>query len=410
MRCSSSHKGSALIMALWTIAVLSIMVLAFSVEARLQSGVNFYVRERNRVDRLVESGKILAEVVLLAYKDVSDWTEGEDTQRILDEDDRWLNEKRALKRESRCTIGPILLDDTKDDNGAYKNPSTVTVEISVDGGGDDKSININELYEGCSDANYRLRLEMILYSHGIDPELEVKDDEGRNVVLANWLVACWSDWRDEDNSRCKVGEAEGAEDEWYEKDDEDKRVAEEDRIRPRNGSIPSIEELAKIRGFRMYPAVLTGGLLYPEEKESEDNPRVRGIINILGVTGGTKINPNTCGVDELLTIPGICDVEDLDESRAIAESIIAARSEMPEDDASIDQNRTWWPFKDFDDLCSRVDENIGDEARNYLVFAAEENSVFRIKITCESLGMTRIVSAKGYVKDNKIRYIEWRED
>ena len=397
-------------MALWTIAVLSIMVLAFSVEARLQSGVNFYVRERNRVDRLVESGKILAEVVLLAYKDVSDWTEGEDTQRILDEDDRWLNEKRALKRESRCTIGPILLDDTKDDNGAYKNPSTVTVEISVDGGGDDKSININELYEGCSDANYRLRLEMILYSHGIDPELEVKDDEGRNVVLANWLVACWSDWRDEDNSRCKVGEAEGAEDEWYEKDDEDKRVAEEDRIRPRNGSIPSIEELAKIRGFRMYPAVLTGGLLYPEEKESEDNPRVRGIINILGVTGGTKINPNTCGVDELLTIPGICDVEDLDESRAIAESIIAARSEMPEDDASIDQNRTWWPFKDFDDLCSRVDENIGDEARNYLVFAAEENSVFRIKITCESLGMTRIVSAKGYVKDNKIRYIEWRED
>lgn len=406
----SSHKGSALIMALWTIAVLSIMVLAFSLEARLQSGVNFYIRERNRVDRLVETGKILAEVVLSSYKDVTDWTEDEDTQKILEEDDRWLNEKRALKKESKCTIGPILLDDSKDDTGAYKNPSTVTVEISVDGGGSEKSININELYEGCGDSNYRLRLEMILYSHGIDPELEVKDDEGQNVVLANWLIACWNDWRDEDNSQGKVGEAEGAESDWYENEDEDKRVAEEDRIRPRNGSIPSVEELARIRGFRMYPSVLTGGLLYPDEKESEDNPRVRGILNVFGVTGGTKINPNTCGVDELLTVPGICDVEDLEESKIIAEAIIAARSEMPENDTGIDENRTWWPFKDFEDLCYRVNEDIGDEARNYLVFATEENSVFRIKITCESLGMTRVVSAKGYVKDKKIRYIEWRED
>lgn len=406
----SSHKGSALIMALWTIAVLSIMVLAFSLEARLQSGVNFYIRERNRVDRLVEAGKILAEVVLSSYKDVTDWTEDEDTQKILEEDDRWLNEKRALKKESKCTIGPILLDDSKDDTGAYKNPSTVTVEISVDGGGSEKSININELYEGCGDSNYRLRLEMILYSHGIDPELEVKDDEGQNVVLANWLIACWNDWRDEDNSQGKVGEAEGAESDWYENEDEDKRVAEEDRIRPRNGSIPSVEELARIRGFRMYPSVLTGGLLYPDEKESEDNPRVRGILNVFGVTGGTKINPNTCGVDELLTVPGICDVEDLEESKIIAEAIIAARSEMPENDTGIDENRTWWPFKDFEDLCYRVNEDIGDEARNYLVFATEENSVFRIKITCESLGMTRVVSAKGYVKDKKIRYIEWRED
>ncbi|MBO5643181.1 MAG: hypothetical protein J6S51_04160 [Kiritimatiellae bacterium] len=407
---NSSHKGSALIMALWTIAVLSIMVLAFSLEARLQSGVNFYVRERNRVDRLVESGKILAEVVLSSYKDVTDWSEDEDTQKILDEDDRWLMEKRALKKESKCKIGPILLDDSKDDTGAYKNPSTVTVEISVDGGGSEKSININELYEGCGDANYRLRLEMILYSHGIDPELEVKDDEGRSVVLANWLIACWNDWRDEDNSQGKVEEAQGAEEDWYEKDDEDKRVAEEDRIKPRNGSIPSVEELARIRGFRMYPSVLTGGLLYPEENESEDNPRVRGIVNIFGVTGGTKINPNTCGVDELLTVPGICDVEDLEESKIIAEAIIAARAEMPENQTGIDENRTWWPFKDFEDLCYRVNENIGDEARNYLVFATEENSVFRIKITCESLGMTRVVNAKGYVKDKKIRYIEWRED
>lgn len=403
-------RGSALITALWTIAVLSVMVLAFSVEARLQAGVNLFVRERARVDRLVDSGKVLAEVVLVSYNEVSEWSVDEDTADIIENDDRWLLEKRALKTDSRCVIGPILLDETRDQNGVYVNPSTVKVEIEVDGSGKKNSININELYEGCDDPNYRLRLEMAFLSHGIDPEFDVRDDDGNTVPISEWLIACWSDWRDDNDSVCMIGEATGAESAWYEEQDDDNRVSEEDRIRPRNGSIPSVWELSYIRGFRKYPAVLTGGLLYPDEKESEDNPRIRGILHLFGVTGDTKVNPNTCGVDQLLTVPGILDDEDIEESRAIAEAIIAGRNEMPEETAGIDENRSWWPYKDFDDMCNRVDEEIGDEARNYLVFTPDPASVFRITITCESLGMTKVVMAKGYVKDKKIRYIEWREE
>ena len=41
-------RASALIFALWTIAVLSIMALAFAYEARQHMGINLYVQERNR--------------------------------------------------------------------------------------------------------------------------------------------------------------------------------------------------------------------------------------------------------------------------------------------------------------------------------------------------------------------------
>ena len=58
------RRGSALLMALWIIAILSVMVLSFANEAHLQTGINVYVRERNRVNRLVDAGQILAEVVI----------------------------------------------------------------------------------------------------------------------------------------------------------------------------------------------------------------------------------------------------------------------------------------------------------------------------------------------------------
>ena len=58
------RRGSILMLVLWIIAVLSVMVVSFAYEARLQTGVNVYVRERNRVNRLMDAGQALAEVVL----------------------------------------------------------------------------------------------------------------------------------------------------------------------------------------------------------------------------------------------------------------------------------------------------------------------------------------------------------
>ena len=428
------QRGSALLMALWIIAVLAVMVLSFSFEAHQQTGINVYVRERNRVNRLVEPGRILGETVLLGFSDAKAWSEDDD-EKELDEEDRWYKEKRALKYDTRCTIGPVLMDMDNLESG------TVTVDIELANSGAENGININELYSG-GDKNYLLRWEMILRNAGIDEELEVevKDADGRGSKkhnLMNHLIACWNDWRDEDDNvspgpddKLDPEEDDGAESKWYEEYDEamekeakgrdEREAAKEDRRRPRNGSIPDIKELGYIRGFRDFPAVLTGGLLYPDEEESEENPRLKGIVDLLGTTGSSKITitPSTT-VDQLMTIPGIFpegdDVEDREESMLLAQAIIDALKVKPED-YDVDETRDWWPYKDWADLKKRVgdvgdtDIEIGDEANEYIEWQPGDTSVFKMKITCESMGMKREVNCKCYVKDKKVRYIAWRED
>ncbi len=103
-------RGSALILALWTIAVLSVMVIAFAYEARQQKGINVYVQRRNRAAHLIDAGKILAEIVLLDYENATEWSEDEDPAELL-EDDAWYEAKRDLKTHSKCQIGPVFLDE-----------------------------------------------------------------------------------------------------------------------------------------------------------------------------------------------------------------------------------------------------------------------------------------------------------
>ncbi|MBR4354674.1 MAG: hypothetical protein IKP97_05180 [Kiritimatiellae bacterium] len=395
------RRASALLMALWTIAVLSIMVLSFAAEAHLQSGINVYVRERNRVNRLTDAGQQLAEVVLCDYQNAPEWTDGEDASALM-EDDRWVFEKRELKTATRCTIGPVLLDEDNPESG------TVEVEIEISNAGQENAININELWsEG--DASYRLRWEMILQTHGIPEELETPE-EG-TIKLWNILIASWNDWRDADDQVFVMdGQSLGAEKTWYKEEYEKDKVEDEDKRFPRNGQIPDIQELGYVRGFKDYPAVLTGGVINPWAKKDEQIS-VKGIAGEFGVTGSAKINVNSCTINQLLTVPGIYDEDDDDEQsngREIAQAIIDGLKVMPE--GNVDESRTWWPYRDWSDLVNRVDVQIGNEASNYLIYKPDNNSIFKIKISGESMGMSRVVQAKGYVKDGKVRYIEWRED
>ena len=124
------RRASALLMALWIIAVLSVMVLSFAAEAHLQTGINVYVRERNRVNRLVDAGRILAEVVISDYANASDWSEDEDTAELF-ENDRWFKEKRELKEGRPCEIGPILIDEDNPDSGTVKVGICMTSGLNI---------------------------------------------------------------------------------------------------------------------------------------------------------------------------------------------------------------------------------------------------------------------------------------
>jgi hypothetical protein len=414
------RRGGALIVAIWVIAVLSVMVLSFSFEARHQGGINVYVRERNRVNRLIEPGQMLAEMIIAGYSNAKEWTADEVVEDLLEED-RWYREKRALKYDSKCTIGPILVDERIGDDGFPVNPSTVRVEIELVNAGEKNAINVNELFEG-GDKNYRVRWEMILTAAGIPEDFEIDTDDGRFPLILH-LIACWQDWRDEDDNVTSLdGFACGAESSWYEERYEDNDEDDENRLYPRNGPIPAVEELSYIRGFRDYPAVLTGGVLNPDA-DKDEQITVRGIRDLFGTAGTSKVNVNSCTIEQLLTVPGIFNEEDLEngtasgeesEGRETAQAIIAARAEKP--DYDIDETRTWWPYKDWSDLTQRVsdfaDVQIGSEANEYLTYVPDANSLFKIRIIGESMGMTKEISAECYYasKDKKVRYIKWRED
>jgi len=364
------------------------------------------------VGRLIDAGQALAEVVIAGFSEAKDWSEGENIEEILEED-RWALEKRALKSDSKCTIGPILVDDRTDKDGNLINPSTVKVDIELVNAGEKNAINVNELYQG-GDQNYRIRWEMLLTSHGVPEDFEVDTDDGR-FKLIDHLIACWNDWRDEDDNSTSIdGKDCGAESTWYEEKYEEDKVDDEDKRYPRNGSIPDIQELSYVRGFREYPAILTGGVLNPED-DKDEQIEVSGIVGLLGTSGSSKVNVNSCTVEQLLTVPGIFsedDGDDQEEGRETAQAIIDTLKEMP--DYDVDETRTWWPYKDWNDLCQRVsdaaDIQIGSEANQYLTYVPDQSSIFKVKITGESMGMKREVSAECYLKDKKVRYIKWRED
>ena len=427
----TARRGSALIVSLWIIAVLSVMVFSFAFEAHQQAGINLFVRERNRVTRLIEPGRILGETILLGFNDAKAWSDGENAKE-LDEEDRFYLEKRALKFESKCTVGPILLDESDESSG------TVTVEIQLAGSGSSNGINVNELYAG-GDKNYALRWQMILKASGIDEELEVDAPEadGRGTKrhnLMNLLIASWNNWRDTSTSMMgplpdlNAQEDDGADEAWYKQlnerlEDEARgkaarNAAKEEMLLPRNGAIPDVKELASVRGFRDFPAVLTGGLLHPDADESEENPRLKGIVNVFGTSGSAKVNVNDCTVEQLLTVPGIFNEDattdgDTAESEEIARAIVEARTVMPEGE-DVDESRDWWPYKDWQDLCRRVSDHanvdVGQEANEYLCYTPDADTVFQMRIVAASMGMTHEAQCECYVKDGKVRYLKWRED
>lgn len=417
-------RGSALVLAIWTIAVLSIMVISFVYEAHQQTGINIYVKERNRASHLIDAGKALAEIVLIDYKNAPDWSEDQEDDKLL-EDDAWFKEKQDLKSSSRCTIGPVYLDEENPES------SLITVHIESSNSGSKGVINLNEMYQssdGTTARNVNERWWMIFKSHDIPEELSTPK-EGR-IHLWNILVASWKDWRDSDTTVTSIdGEECGAEDEWYEELEEkyqgvDEETKNELARRPRNDAVPDVHELAYVRGFRDYPEVLTSGVINPWDDEREQI-RVRGIMDLFCAEGSGKININTCkSLDALITIPGIFDKNNIDrddavdEAKEVAQAILDALGQQPED-RDVDPTLSSWPFKDWDDMLKRVDllhdgrvtsADIGMEAKEYLTYGIDDETLFKVTIEVSAGSMTRTVEANCYVKDGKVRYVKWIEN
>ena len=277
-------------------------------------------------------------------------------------------------------------------------------------------------------------------------------------------MASWKDWRDEDDTVSRgpfesgsdydynPQDDDGAEKSWYEERDEEDEIPVKDRRVPANGPIKKLEELSYIRGFRDFPAVLTGGRLYDgveddkgrrgkDDKDDEANPQLTGIMDNFKVSGGMKLelNDETRETDLKIVLGPLYDLDDVSECSCLndlVQAILIAIKTKPEDGDDIDETRTWWPFKNLAELQERVDlckhmtddvardVEVPSELNEYIRWSGEsavnegdkkgggssDAEKFLMTITGESMGMKYVGKARCVISDNKVQYVEWSEN
>ena len=404
------RRGSALVGAIWILAVLSVLIATYAVDAQLQTRINLYLQERVRVDHLTDAGIAIAEVIMLDYQNVALDEETNYEEKL--EDDRWYMEKVDLKDNRECSTGAVPVDALNPGGGS------VTVKIKPI----ESKWTINNLYAG-GDANFAKIWEAVLAASGVPED------------YWDGIVDSWCDWRDTDGAMTGEG---GAETDFYKTAYEDfvdgRDVEKNVNYLPasRNGEITDLDDLIHLKGFNEYEdepinaqALLDGGILNPLA-DKDEQIEVKGIRKYFTVFGSGKINANIADSDILVTVPGIWqpsatgsaafNEQDVSNATDIASAIVEIRQtgnrrENLSGGAMDDDVGT---FKDWNDLQFRVQDAIGgsgyiqQEAQQYLSYAPE--MFFEVSITGESLGVTHTVKAVAIVDNSKVRYIRWQED
>lgn len=409
-----SRRGSALVSVIWLLAVLSILIASYAVDAHLQTRINIYLRERVTVDHLTDAGLAIAEVILTDFQNARESASDADFEEML-ENDRWYEVKAKLKLKGgqEVSTGAVPVDALNPEGG------TVTVTIRPI----ESKFNINYLYAG-GDANFSDLWMNILAISGIPKD------------YWDGIVNGWCDWRDEDGT--KTGD-DGAESDFYSEayqdfiDGRDEEKNKNYKSKARNGEIVDLEELKSIKGFNEYQekpinadAILNGGVLNPEEDEDDQIVITNGLSRFFSVYGSGKINVNAVKDPLVLAaIPGIFqgdnpeneNPDDVAEAMTNAIKIIELRETQPADGrnplvASVGDTNDTGAYKDFSDIQTRMQDEryeIQNEASTYLTFQPEK--FFEITVVGQSFGIVhKIVAIALLDDDGKVRYLRWQED
>lgn len=363
----TQRGGSALIIALWTIGLLSMLVMSFALDALLEGKVNVYVRQRRRVDYLTQSGIAIAEMLLLDYKNATASSTSSAATEKEENTDKWLQYKLDLQRGS-AKVQTYEIEEGKPENG------TVSVEITS---AEANKWPVNKLVK--SDVSDQI-WENILTAIGLP--MEYREE----------VVDSWYDWRDEDRT---VTGRNGAEDDYYE--------ALDKPYSPRNGEIDTVAQLEMVKGIREHPAIYKGGILNPEEKDPKLQVRInKGLQAFFDIYGETaKINVNSAEKEVLMTVPG------LDGDELLAGAIVEERQSGANRAAANEKSTESLLFKDWNDLNTRI-EGLPTEAEAYLSYAPEK--YFEIKVTGTAGGISHRITTVAIVESDKVRYVRWRED
>lgn len=244
---SASRNGSALMLALITIVVLSTLMVSFLFRIHLESDLAVRARFGMKAEHLARGGQEYAKWMLL--KSLRAGNEpGEDMEERFFVAAKNLQQGVAIREyEIETREGRILV--------------SITPETS--------RRNVNRL----SDADW----EQMLENTGVPSRYHAR------------LIACFRDWTDGDDATRLLG-AE-SDDPFY-----------QDRNLPvKNAPIDSLSELGMIKGFTR--SILHGGRL--DEFYDEPEVLVTGILPLLSVYGDGTVNLNSANREVLMTVSGI---------------------------------------------------------------------------------------------------------
>jgi general secretion pathway protein K len=244
-------RGSALIVVLWVVGLLSVLVASLAFEAHIEARITAYYRNRSRADYLLRSGIDVSQILLERSKTVKKQTDASAT----DEDDRWFDAARQLSEGLAVTVNETL------------DQAVLTVELVPE----PARRNVNRLKE--------------------DDWTRILDVAGIPAEQWGALIDSFFDWTDRD----ETPRVEGAEtDDYY--------ATLEPPYRARNGPLDTVGELTLVKGFT--PTILSGGTLVSGIGE-EDAIVISGIEDMLTTYGDGKVNVNAASRRVLMTLPDI---------------------------------------------------------------------------------------------------------
>ena len=357
--------GSALIIAIWTISLLSIIVLSFALDAMIEGRISTYVRQRRRVDYLTQSGVAIAEMLLEKKNSVSSGSSADDKE------DRWKQPALRIKRGQNAVIEETIED------------GVVRVEVIPE----EARWNVNLLVGSQYDEVW----EQIFENAGIPQEYYSE------------LIDCWNDWIDKDS----IPSSDGAEDDYYE--------TLEPAYKARNRQIDTVDEMLLIKSFGK--AVLNGGILNPEEDNKELQIHVRGIKELFTTYGDGKINVNSAPMEVLMTIPGIDEITAgaiIEEREGVNAGMSTLGRSMSSSSSSssssgikgITDDEEDYSFKSPGDFMSRI-PGLDTGVSQYIDTQAK---TFRLIIEGRAAGISHKIQAIAEYDGKMVRYLQWRED
>lgn len=236
------QEGAALIVALWTVLLLSLLIGSLAYEMHIEAGITSYSRKVMKARAAATGGVEYAKFLLAKSYETSAFEETDEARESL----------RVMSMNLERGIGVTGLEVTMGE-------STAHVDVLPESG----RRNVNKL----EDEDW----EELLDQCGVPEE--------------NWpdLIDCFMDWVDEGDEH----RLNGAE--------EDDAYYKEQGYVPKNAPLDTVDELLLIKGFT--PEVVYGGP--PPDPKSEP---LRGIAHLLTTFGDGKVNINTASREVLMTL------------------------------------------------------------------------------------------------------------